>query len=191
MLKRATHPNLLGSDHSVLVLVDMQTRLLAAMPGTQAEEMLSNCRKLLQAATMLAVPVLVTEQYPKGLGSTEPEIVRNLPPGIEIFEKTGFSCCAAQGFNTALARTERRQVIVLGQEAHVCVLQTALELLQESYQVYVVEDAVCSRQPEHKLSALRRLRQQGGTVINHESVLFEWLRDAKHPNFKVISSLIR
>ncbi len=191
MLKRSTHPNLLDSDHSILVLVDMQTRLLAAMPETQAKEMLSNCHKLLQAATNLAVPVLVTEQYPKGLGSTEPVIIRNLPPGIEIFEKTGFSCCAAEGFNSALARTERRQVILLGQEAHVCVLQTALELLHESYQVYVLEDAVCSRQLEHKFSALQRIRQQGGTVLNHESVLFEWLRGAKHPDFKVISSLIR
>jgi nicotinamidase-related amidase len=191
MLKRSTHPNLLDSDHSILVLVDMQTRLLAAMPEAQAREMLVNCLKLLQAATLLGVPVLVTEQYPKGLGSTEPEIIRNLPPGIEVFEKTGFSCCAAEGFNRSLARTERRQVILLGQEAHVCVLQTALELLDQSYQVYVLEDALCSRQAEHKSSALRRMRQHGGTVLNHESVLFEWLKDAKHPDFKVISSLIR
>lgn len=90
----------------------------------------------------------------------------------------------------ALENTGRKQVILAGVEAHVCVLQTALELLYKGYPVYVVEDAVCSRKAEHKSYALQRLQQQGATIINYESVLFEWLRDAKHADFKSISALL-
>ncbi|MGZ4999541.1 MAG: hydrolase [Methylomonas sp.] len=186
-----THPNLLDSGNSIVVVVDMQGKLLAAMPENDAAVMLKNTRRLLEAARILSVPVLVTEQYPKGLGSTVSEILPHLPATAPVFEKTGFSCCAAEGFDQALAESGRRQVILVGQEAHVCVLQTALDLLHQGFQVYLVEDALCSRLAEHKLNALQRLQQHDATIVCHESVLFEWLKDARHAGFKAISSLLR
>ncbi len=186
-----THPNLLDSGHSILVVVDIQGRLSSAMPEQDAAAMIANSIRLLEAAKILDVPVLLTEQYPKGLGSTVSELLKHLPPGARVFEKTGFSCCSADGFNQALVASGRSQVILIGQEAHVCVLQTSLELLHQGYQVYVVEDAVCSRRTEHKFCALRRIQQHGASIVCYESVLFEWLKDAKHPDFKAISSLLR
>jgi len=186
-----THPNLLSADNSVLVVVDLQTKLTAAMAESEAQLMTVNTGRLLKAAGLLHIPVLLTEQYPKGLGPTAPAIAELLPEETPIFDKTGFSCCEAQGFNAALAATQRRQVILAGQETHVCAIQTALELLHFGYQVYVVEDAVASRRPVHKMTALQRMQQQGITISNHESVLFEWLRDASHPDFKTISGMLR
>jgi nicotinamidase-related amidase len=186
-----THPNLLDSGNSVLVVVDMQSRLAQVMPEQDAAAMAANSIRLLEAAKILDVPVLLTEQYPKGLGPTAAEILEHLPQTALVFDKTGFSCCAADGFNQALAATGRAQVILVGQEAHVCVLQSALELLHHGYRVYVVEDALCSRQAGHKSYALRRMQQHGASIICYESVLFEWLRDARHAGFKTISSLLR
>jgi len=185
------HPNLLDSADSLLVIVDIQDSLLTTMPEHDRLLMITNSGKLLQAAQILAVPVLLTEQYPKGLGKTTPAICEHLPVATQTFEKTGFSCCTAAGFNDALAACNRQQIILVGQESHICILQTALALLSLGYQVYVVADAVCSRQTAHKVSALQRMTQQGVTVICYESVLFEWLKDARHPDFKAISSLLR
>lgn len=186
-----THPNLLDAGNSLLVVVDMQAKLSAAMQQDDAAAMATNITRLLDAANILQVPVLLTEQYPKGLGPTAPEILEHLSAEAQVFEKTGFSCCAAEGFNQALMASGRRQVILVGQEAHVCVLQTALELLHQRFQVYVVEDGLCSRRAEHKLNALSRMQQHGATIVCHESVLFEWLKDARHAGFKAISSLLR
>jgi nicotinamidase-related amidase len=186
-----THPNLLSAGNSLLVVVDLQAKLTAAMAESEAQLMTINTGRLIKAAGLLHIPVLLTEQYPQGLGPTDPAIAELLPEGTPIFDKTGFSCCAAQGFNAALAATQRRQIILTGQETHVCVLQTALELLHFDYQVHTVEDAVASRKPVHKLTALQRMQQQGVTMTNHESVLFEWLRDASHPDFKTISGWLR
>ncbi|MEI8573999.1 hydrolase [Methylomonas sp. EFPC1] len=187
----ATHPNLLEADNSVLLVVDIQQRLSAAMPVTDLQQMLTHGQRLLRAAGLLDVPVLLTEQYPQGLGPTQADIGECLPGSARIFNKTGFSCCAADGFKQALADTGRQQVVIIGQEAHVCVLQTALELLSANYQVHVLADVVCSRQVLHKDYALQRMQQQGVTLSCHESVLFEWLRDARHSHFKTISALLR
>ncbi|AMK78872.1 MULTISPECIES: hydrolase [Methylomonas] len=187
----SSHPNLLDADNSVLLVVDIQGRLSTAMPATDLQQMLTHGQRLLLAAGLLDVPVLLTEQYPQGLGPTQTEISECLPGSARIFSKTGFSCCAADGFKQALADSGRKQVVVIGQEAHVCVLQTALELLSENYQVHVLADSVCSRRVEHKDHALRRMQQQGVTLSCHESVLFEWMRDARHNHFKTISALLR
>lgn len=153
--------------------------------------MLGNAAQLLQAADTLEIPVLLTEQYPKGLGATEESLLAHLPTNAQTFEKTGFSCCSAGGFMEALDGTERRQIIIVGQETHVCVLQTAFDLLHRNWSVFVAEDAVCSRKREHKYYALERLHQAGAVITNFESVLFEWLRDAAHPQFKPLSKLLR
>jgi nicotinamidase-related amidase len=186
-----THPNLLSTTTSVLVIVDIQSKLSATMSEHDANAMNANTQSLLKAADCLNIPVLVTEQYPKGLGVTDPVVADHLPESFQIFAKTGFSCCAAEGFTEALEQTGCKQAILVGQEAHVCVLQTALELLDLGYQVHIVEDALCSRKTEHKFYAIQRMQQQGATITNYESVLFEWLRDAKHPDFKTLSNLLR
>jgi nicotinamidase-related amidase len=186
-----THPTLLRILDSVLVIVDMQGKLSAVMPEADATLMHENTVSLLDAAKNLAIPVLVTEQYPQGLGQTEQSVQEALPNHAPIFEKTSFSCAGASGFMPALRETARKQIILIGQEAHVCILQSALDLMALGYQVYVVEDAICARKAEHKFYALQRLQAQNVIITNYESVLFEWLRDANHPDFKMISQLLR
>lgn len=190
-MNKNTHSNILSADNSLLIVVDLQAKLTAVMPEIEAELMRANTSSLLEAAGGLNIPVLLTEQYPKGLGATDTAIAQKLPEATQVFDKTGFSCCAANGFQDALANTARKQIILVGQETHVCVLQTALELVANGYGAYVVEDAVCSRKAEHKFYALQRLQQHGVTVTNYESVLFEWLRDSAHPEFKRISGWLR
>jgi nicotinamidase-related amidase len=175
---------------SQLVVIDVQERLAAAMPGQPRAQLLENTARLIQAAATLGIPRLHTEQYPQGLGPTEPALEALLTETAAI-EKTCFSCHAANGFMAALQRHARRQIILTGMETHVCVLQTALQLQQADYQVFVVQDAVCSRHKLHHKNALARLRRAGVIVSNHESVLFEWLRDASHPQFKILSRLVR
>jgi len=183
--------HLLNKDNSLLLIVDIQSRLLDAMPEETAKDMVENSTGLILAANLLNIPVLLTEQYPQGLGQTANEISQQLKTSAALFEKTGFSCCSAENFNNTLQKTKRQQIIIVGQEAHVCVLQTALELMQQGFQVHIVEDAVCSRKAEHKFYALQRLQQQGATISNFESVLFEWLRNSTHEHFKEISNLLR
>jgi len=185
-----TQTNLLNSDNSLLLIVDIQSRLLSVMPEEAAKGMVENSANLILAANLLDIPVLLTEQYPKGLGQTAEEISQQLNTSATVFEKTGFSCCSAENFNNTLQKTQRQQIIIVGQEAHVCVLQTALELIQQGFQVHIIEDAICSRKAEHKFFALQRLQQQGATISNFESVLFEWLRDSTHQHFKEISNLL-
>lgn len=186
-----THPSLLNTLDSVLVIVDMQTTLSSVMPENEAQAMLDNTLSLLEAAKKLSIPVLLTEQYPQGLGHTDVQIKDALPDSAHVFDKTAFSCCGASGFMPTLEKMGRKQVILVGQEAHVCVLQTALELTAHAYQVHIVEDALCSRRTEHKFFALQRMQTQNIVISNYESVLFEWLRDANHPDFRAISSLLR
>ncbi len=184
-------PPLCDAARSLLLVVDIQPVLTAAMPEQEAELMLNNTTSLLQAAGTLGLPVLVTEQYPKGLGATEPSLLQQLPAAAKRFEKTSFSCCAADNFCTALAATGHDQIVMVGQEAHVCILQTVFDLLNKGLTVFVAEDAVCSRKSTHKLFALERIRTAGAAITNYESVLFEWLRDAAHPDFKTLSKLLR
>lgn len=180
-----------SAAQSILVVIDIQQRLGDAMPGKVLRRVLHNSRLLLQTASLMDLPVLSTEQYPQGLGSTHPEVVDVLPQTARKFEKLAFSCCADAAFNTTLQQSGRRQIIIVGMEAHVCVLQTALDLAAASYQVFVVEDAICSRRLENYQNALDRLRQNAVNVISAESVVFEWMCSAEHEHFKVIQALLR
>ncbi len=182
--------NLLAQDNSVLLIIDVQSKLLAAMSPEHSQAVTRYSAILAEAADLLNIPVLVTEQYPKGLGATDEVIIAKLPQPTQIVSKTSFSCCQATSFMQALSSSQRQHIILTGMEAHICVLQTALDLHQQGYQISVVADAVCSRNPEHKFYALQRLQHQGITITNHESVLFEWLKDAAHPEFKRISALL-
>ena len=178
------------SVKSQLVVIDVQLKLLDAMPDDERQQVLKSTQVLIKAAAILGVPVNVTEQYPKGLGHSHGSVVE-LIADRQVIEKTSFSCFKNSEFSKQLASDERRQIVICGIEAHVCVLQTAMDLMDAGYDVFVVEDAVCSRKLTNKHNALQRLQQAGGKITNMESVLFEWLRDAKHDCFKEISTLIR
>lgn len=177
-------------DQSSLAVVDIQTRLTAAMPVKVLARLQRNTGLLLKTAALLNIPVHATEQYPKGLGNTEPEILKLLPEHTQMYEKTIFSATGAEGFLTNLEASGRKQVVLVGMEAHVCVIQTAIELSNQGYQVFVIADAVCSRQRESYETALLRMRQAGIIISDAESILFEWIKDAKHENFKSVQSLL-
>lgn len=175
---------------SALIVIDMQTRLAEAMAPAELEATVRNIEILMRAADALSIATLATEQYPKGLGDTLDAIGDALPRGVSQFEKTCFSACGVSEFRDTLEHSGKNQAILVGMEAHVCVLQTAAELLKD-YEVFVVEDAVCSRNRANRDNALRRLAQHGVGIANTESVLFEWLRDARHKQFKSLSALIK
>ena len=183
--------HLCNANNSCLVVIDIQTGLTAAIPVKVLARLKRNINILLQSANTLSIPVLATEQYPKGLGPTEPEIVELLPDNALKFEKTSFSCTGAEKFLQQLKETGRKQVILVGIEAHVCVLQTAIQLIAKGYQVFVAADGVCSRHRENYEASLIRMSRANVVICNAESILFEWLRDAKHKHFKKLSSLIQ
>lgn len=176
-------------DMSELVIIDMQQKLAPAMPQDVMQATVKNCGILAQAATLLGVPTVLTEQYPQGLGETLPEILAHATSS-KVIAKTAFSACAEPKFVQQLQR-DKTDVVLAGMEAHICVLQTALDLQKLGKNVFVVEDAVISRDLNNKVNALARLRAAGCVITNTESVLFEWLGDAKHDAFKALSKLIR
>jgi nicotinamidase-related amidase len=181
--------SIVTEQNSVVVVIDIQQRLLAVMPKDESNSLVQKTDILLQAANVLNVPVLITEQYPKGLGITVETLQSHVSATNQI-EKTCFSCTDSDEFMSSLRSSHRRQVILTGMETHICVLQTALALLAQGFHVFIVEDAVCSRTQKNKDNALQRLRQAGVIITNTESVLFEWLSDAKHPGFRALSKLI-
>ena len=182
---------LCDKTNSQLLIIDVQQRLCAAMPEQALAQLLRNTTILITAAKALQIPLLVTEQYPQGLGSTHEQIKTTLPSEQIFYNKTCFSSCGAKDIKPALTAAAHAQFILTGMETHVCVLQTALELKQRGATVFVVEDAVCSRFKPQFNNAIARLRNAGIIITNTESVLFEWLRDASHPQFKALSQLIR
>jgi len=181
-------PELLSRDESVLVVVDYQEKLMPHIYGKEA--ILGKAGLLLFAAETLGVPVLATEQYPKGLGGTVPE-VRGAIPSFAPVEKNCFSCAGEPEFSRRLAALGRKQVILMGVETHVCVGQTALELAAKGNSVYIVVDASGSRRPLDAQTALRRLESVGIGLVTAEGVVFEWLRRAGTDEFKKISVRVK
>ncbi len=186
-----TTTTLCHADDSVLVLVDVQQRLAASMPDESLAGLVAAATRLLQAADRLGIPVIVTEQYPAGLGTTLEELRDRLPAGHRLLDKTSFSCCGADGFEAHLQSLNRRQLVLTGMETHICVLQTALQLRAGGYTVFVAEDAVCARSAARSRNGIERMRQAGVIVSHSESVLFEWLGDARHEHFKAVSALLK
>jgi nicotinamidase-related amidase len=187
-------PDLLSPLESLLFVVDMQERLLPHI--VEHEAVALNCSRLMKAARLCSVPILVSEQYPKGLGATVPGITSLLsgPDGIPVgrVEKLRFSGAEATGWLPAGERDDsRHQVVLAGIETHICILQTALDLLSMGYRVYVVADAVGSRRRFDHDIALARLRDSGATVTTTESVLFEWCETADADAFKGIRDLVK
>ncbi|CAM5773237.1 isochorismatase family protein [Bosea minatitlanensis] len=174
---------LLNLPNSLLLVVDLQARLMPAIHD--GARVVANAARLLEAGRLLAVPVVVTEQNPGKLGPTVPELA-GLPPAIA---KMSFDACAEPAVLAALGGD--RDIVLCGCEAHVCVGQTALTLLECGRRVVVVQDAVGSRAPESRAVAIRRLAAHGAEIVTTEMVLFEWLRTAAHPQFRAVSKLIR
>ncbi len=179
---------LISREQSLLLIVDIQERLAPAILNAKA--VVANVKKLIQAATHFEIPILASEQYPKGLGQTLTEL-REIVPPEDIFEKTHFSCLGEKGFADRLGQQARRQIIVCGMEAHVCVLQTALALAASGWTPMVVADGVSSRQAEDRDLGLMRLRDADVMVVSTEMVLFEWIGQAGTADFKALLPLIR
>jgi len=180
---------LCDSHKSVLVVIDIQQRLAEAMPEKILKQVIANTAFLIQSAKLLDIPVIISEQYPKGLGSTVTELTTL--ENAHIIEKTCFSCADSKAFLQTLGKLNKPQIILCGMEAHICVAQTAIELQSKNYQVFVASDSICSRKKSHFRNAIQRVQQQGCIITNSESISFEWLRDAKHEHFKSISKLLK
>jgi nicotinamidase-related amidase len=179
---------LIEAATSALMLVDAQSRLLPAIDDGAA--CVERCRLLLEGARRLAVPILGAEQYPEGLGPTVTALAGLVPPG-RIYPKRHFAAGADPAIAAALQALGRPQIVLCGMEAHVCVLQTALDLPRLGLRPIVVADAVASRRPESRTLALARLRARGVEIVSAEMVLFEWLGVAGTPDFKALLPLIR
>ena len=181
-----SHPTQMSAADTGLLVIDVQEKLMVKIPG--ADALVRNVAFLIDGARLLGMTVQATEQYPKGLGPTVPELVKRLP---ERPAKVAFSCCAVpsviEGFRTAA----RPKVVLAGIESHVCVQQTALELLALDFRVFVAADGVGSRHALDRDVAIRRLEKAGCVVTTCESAVFEWMGGSDHPRFKDVSKLIK
>ncbi|MFO0863106.1 MAG: isochorismatase family protein [Gemmataceae bacterium] len=181
------HPTSLDAAETAVLVVDMQEKLLPKILG--ADAVARNAAFLLDAAKLLEVHVVATEQYPKGLGPTIPEIAKRLPPKRP--EKTGFSCACVSGLTDELRKLDKFRIVLVGIETHVCVLNTALDLIAEDFWVYLPIDALGSRYAIDHETAIRRMEAAGAVLTTAETTVFEWLKDAKHPRFKEASGLVQ
>jgi nicotinamidase-related amidase len=181
-----SHATLMTPADTALLVIDVQEKLMPLIP--RAAEVIRNIAFLAEMAKVHGMIVLGTEQYPKGLGPTVPELLKHLP---ERPEKTAFSCCAIPSIVDTLHRQARPKVVLVGIEAHVCVLQTALDLLAEGFRVYVVADTVASRFDVDRKYALRRMEQAGAILTTAESAAFEWTGRSGTPEFKILSKLVQ
>ncbi len=179
----------LNRRDSTLLIVDIQERLAAVMKDR--ERVITNTIHLIEAARLLKIPVLITEQYPRGLGPTVNEITEALREIYRAMEKITFSCCGDEKFTDTLKKTEKKQVIISGMETHVCVLQTCLDLIRDGYFVHIVRDAVCSRKVDDFLTGIELMRDAGAIITCTETVLFQLLERAGTEEFKLISKRIK
>jgi nicotinamidase-related amidase len=182
------HPHVLSSDEAFLVVIDIQERFRSVQKDF--ERMLQGASRLTRACRLLEVPIVVTEQYPKGLGRTVPEL-RDALGGRDAFTKTCFSSCGSDEFSGRLRELGRRQALVCGIETHVCVNQTVHDLLQRGLTVQVAVDAVESRNSLDREVALRRMERSGAILTTSEAAAFELLRDAANPKFKEVQALFK
>jgi nicotinamidase-related amidase len=190
----SAHPDLIDRDDLVLLVIDVQERLAAAMESRDSA--VAATARLVRAAGIVGAPVVVTRQYPAGLGDTVPEVeaalgeARDSVP-VGVFDKTAFCACEEPGFMDSLAANGRRQVAIAGMETHICVTQTALALAAAGYRVQVVGDACCSRRSGDHGTALARLQAHGVTVTCAESLMYEAIGRAGTPEFKRLLAVVK
>ncbi len=189
---------LLDINRSIVVVIDLQGKLMTMIERPAL--VVSATVRLLKICDLFEVPVIMSEQYPQGLGSTHPDVsaaFEALGVPRRLLQKTAFGCCGDLRFEKLLNELRpgilpaQRQIIVAGIEAHVCVMQTVVELLRQRSQVYLCWECVSGRGAEHRRHALERMVQAGAVLTNHESVAFEWARDKNHPGFKALSMLLK
>ncbi|HEX7999125.1 MAG TPA: isochorismatase family protein [Pyrinomonadaceae bacterium] len=183
------HKNTLDAAQTVLAIIDMQEAFRGKI--SDFAEVAARIALVAHAAQLLHVPVIVTEQYPRGLGHTANEITAVLPDGYEAVEKTAFSSCGAQDFVMRLDVAGARHVLVCGIEAHICVNQTTHDLLARDYNVHLLTDCITARTTQNKQLGIAKMQQSGALPSSTEMALFELLRDAKHEQFKAIQKLIK
>jgi nicotinamidase-related amidase len=180
------HPTQMSAADTGLLVIDVQEKLMAKIP--QAADVVRNVAFLIDGAQVLGMPVQATEQYPKGLGPTVAELARRVP---QRPDKVAFSCCAIPSVVETFRTGGRPKVVLAGIETHVCVQQTALDLLGLNFRVYVAADAVASRYTADHERALHRLEQAGAIITTSEAAVFEWVGGAGSPQFKEISRLVQ
>lgn len=176
--------NTINNKDAMILVIDVQEKLSAMLNDDSIKD---NALKIVKAGSILNLPIVITEQYPKGLGSTVQEI-KNAVPNAKYVEKTSFSAFKEVSIKESLTK---RQIILFGIETHICVLQTAFDLLNAGFEVFIVQNACGSRCEENKQAALRRLIHAKAQITTTEMVLFELLENSKHPNFKEIQALIK
>ena len=182
--------SILDPQRAVLVVIDVQEKLSAAMPKSVLRQVVKNTGVLIAAAAELGFPVLLTEQYPGGLGRTLPELRQQLS-GVEPIEKLAFSCCGEPAFAGFFSSSTSKQVILTGMETHVCVYQTALDLLDGGHPVFVAADAVCSRSKANWRTGVEAMGRAGAVVGSTEMFLFQMLKAAGSESFKKLAKLIQ
>lgn len=185
------HVNMLESPLAALVVVDMQAKFLDAITSDPPTDTIDRIGRLVAAARIFELPVFVTEQYPKGLGSTDKRVVKSLGEAAQRFEKTTMSCWRDGPFRAALKATGREQIILCGIEAHVCIQQTALDLIRMDYQVFVPVDSIASRFGRDKTAAVDRMRAAGAEIVSAEAVIFELVERCDHPRFKDVLKIVK
>ena len=179
---------MLKIENTILVVIDVQEKLTRAI--YEKERLIENLQKLVKGAQILGLPIILTEQNPKGLGLTVPEVA-SLIPDIKPITKFSFSCCDVELFSKELKASKRKQVLLTGIETHVCIYQTALDLLSDRYEVQIVADCVSSRTYENKQIAIQRLITEGAKITTAEMVLFELLRVAEGEKFKELLKVVK
>lgn len=182
------HEYVASSEDSLLLIIDFQQSMRKVMPDW--EQITANVKKLLQAAQILEVPILVTEQYIKGLGETHPQVLAEIQ-SPRVFRKEHFSACLEPDFLPTVRSFQRTRIVVAGLETHVCVLQTCLDLIHAGFRVHIAADAVASRLKANRVIALDLLRQAGAVVSSVETVIFQWACRANTAPFRRILPIIR
>jgi len=178
---------IINNEEAVLLIIDIQDKLVK--PMKYADKVIENTNIIISAAEEFNMPIIYTEQYPKGLGNTVIELEERLK-NANKFEKTHFTAYI-EGVKEILKEADRKKIIIAGMETHICVFQTARDLINDGYEVFVVKDSVCSRTKENYLNGLSMIESMGAVVTNTETVIFDLLKKAGTPEFKVLSKLIK
>lgn len=179
---------MLNADDSLVLMIDYQDKLINA---TSAQKEAENAKKMIEAANLLDIPAVVSEQYPKGLGQTASYISDSFAQNTKIIEKTAFSLLKEKNSLDIIKSYNRNQIILFGIETHICVLQTAIELVQNGFDVFLIKNACKSRQSFEHESGLEVMRYNGAKIVTLEIALFELLKTSKHPKFKEVQALIK
>lgn len=180
---------ILNIEDSLVLIIDVQEKLLNAVFNKASLE--KRAEIIAGAAKILEIPVVVTEQYPKGLGATVEGLKKTLAEDTQYFEKTAFSALENQEVLEALKKSGKKQVVIFGIETHICVSQTTNALINEGFEVSVIRDACGSRAELEYSAGINRMKDNGAHILTTEIALFEWLKSAKHPNFKEVQTLIK